>query len=137
MIMVDTNILIDLRERDRVWYEWSLGSLIDARAAGIVAASAAVVGELATRGASLRDLRGLFRDYRIRVEPIGIEAAYAAGQAQCVYRATGGKREKLLADFLIGGHALIAKATLLTRDARRYRTYFPDLPLITPETDNG
>ena len=137
MIMVDTNILIDLRERDPVWYEWSLGSLVDARATGIVAASATVTGELATRNVSLRDLKGLFADYRIRVEPVGIEAAYAAGQAHRAYRERGGTREKLLADFLIGGHALAAGATLITRDARRYRAYFPDLPLITPENDNG
>jgi len=137
MIMADTNIFIDLGERDPSWYQWSLDATAVAVADDELVASAIVVGELAVRGAPLDDLVELFSRYGARIDPLRPSAAHAAGQAHRLYRQRGGTREKLLADFLIGGHALAAGATLITRDARRYRTYFPDLPLITPETDNG
>jgi predicted nucleic acid-binding protein len=135
--MVDTNIVVDLLERDGRWYDWSRGALTDARLAGSVAASAIVVGELASQGEEALDVVAMLATYSIACLDLDAGVAYRAGRAQLAYRAAGGSREKLLGDFLIGAHAISAGRPLLTRDPRYYRRYFPDLPLITPETDNG
>lgn len=134
MILIDTNILIDVRERDDSWASWSLAALADARLAGNVVISAITIGELSSRGGSFEELLDLCRGLGANVLPLSTAAAYRAGRAQ---RAAGGRREKLLADFLIGGEAEAIGATVLTRDPRHYRTYFPELTLITPEIDNG
>jgi predicted nucleic acid-binding protein len=65
-------------------------------------------------------------------EPIPYEAAFLAGKAFRIYRQRGGTKRSTLPDFFIGAHASVAGYSLLTRDAARYRTYFPKLPLITP-----
>lgn len=137
MIMIDTNVVIDLREEDSVWFEWSANAVACARADGVVSISAVVVGELATGGNSFADIEQRVSQFGMIVSPLDSRAAYLAGSAHRTYRAAGGGREKLLADFLIGGHAMANAATLITRDARRYRQYFPDLTLITPETNHG
>lgn len=67
-------------------------------------------------------------------EDLGWDAAHQAGQAHLLYRRRGGMRERTLPDFLIGAHALVKGHTLLTRDARRYREYFPTLDIIAPDT---
>lgn len=136
MIMVDTNIIIDVREATGSCSDWSLGALADARSTNRVAVSAIVIGELASRGAALAEITTFVEDLGLAVEPLGSEAAHLAGMAQRRYRDSGGGREHLLGDFLIGAHAEAAGAALITRDTRRYRHYFPDLTLITPETDH-
>jgi hypothetical protein len=65
-------------------------------------------------------------------EPLPYEAAFLAGKAFLAYRQRGGERRSPLPDFYIGAHAMVARHTLLTRDATRYRTYFPEMTLIAP-----
>lgn len=137
MMMVDTNIVLDLIERDTAWHEWSVDMLASIGDEQKVTASAVVVGELVNATSSLAECLALLRSFGIEPDRLDIRAGYRAGQAQAEYRRAGGTREKLLADFLIGAHAEIVGAPLLTRDPRRYRRYFPDLKLITPETENG
>jgi predicted nucleic acid-binding protein len=136
MIMIDTNVLIDLREAEGEWRDWSFGAVADARLAGPVGVSAVVIGELASGGGDWSDMSGLIGGFKLVVEPLDAAAACRAGTAHRAYRAAGGPRAKLLGDFLIGGHAEAAGAALITRDARRYRRYFPELTLITPENDD-
>jgi predicted nucleic acid-binding protein len=64
--------------------------------------------------------------------PLPFEAAFLAGQCFVKYRKRGGSRRSPLPDFYIGAHAAIADFTLLTRDASRYRTYFPTLRIVVP-----
>jgi len=137
MIVVDTNVLIDMRELDTVWHEWSFRAVADARLCGEVVTISVSIGELSFRGGSLAELEALCGEFGVGILPLSSAGAYCAGQAQRVYRAAGGRREKLLADFLIGGEAHKLSASILTRDPRHYRQYFPELTLITPETDNG
>lgn len=96
-----------------------------------------VVGELAGHGAALENVLGIIQALGARAVAMDANAGHIAGGAFHAYRMQGGGREKMLADFLIGGHAAALGATLLTRDPRWYRRYFPDLPLLTPETDHG
>ena len=134
MILVDTNILIDLRDRDQRWEPWSARAVAISRLSTSVVTTAITIGELASRGGTLSDLQGLCSTFGIQTLPLSPDAAYYAGQAHGAYRRQGGRREKLLADFLIGGAAKALEAELLTRDPRPYRTYFSDLTLITPES---
>lgn len=134
MIMVDTNIMIDLRDDVSAWQSWSFDALADARLAGDVAISVVTIGELSSRSGTLAELRKLCAGLGMQIIPLGVEAAHRAGEAQRAYRLAGGRRERLLADFMIGAEAETRNAGLLTRDSKPFRTYFPDLTLITPET---
>lgn len=137
MRMVDSNVLVDLREVGGAWRDWSFNAVAEARLLGPVKVSVVSIGELAVGGGSMPDVEALIVEMGMSIEPLGAAAAYRAGVAQHAYRKQGGRREKLLGDFLIGGHADAAGAALITRDARPYRRYFPDLLLITPETDHA
>ena len=137
MILVDSNILIDLFERDPLWWDWSRRQLAEAVASGPVAINSVVVAECAPRFASLDELRMYLGTLDVQIEDLPLEAAFHAGQVFRAYRRDGTGREKILADFLIGAHAQSLGATLLTRDKRIYARYFPQLSLRTPETDNG
>ena len=130
-MMVDTNILIDLREENSDWFEWSMNAV----AQGGCSTSAIVVGELASRSGTLSEILEMLEGYEIQPVALTAEVGFRAGLAQRVYREAGGKRDKLLADFLIGAHAEIAGKPLLTRDPRHYRRYFPEITIITPETE--
>jgi len=136
MIMIDTNVIIDLLRYDPAWYDWSFESLSMARFEHEVVASAIVVGELATFAQDTSELQAILQRFGIGVRDLGIDAAYRAGSAQLAYRRAGGKRDKILGDFLIGAHAVSARAALITRDPRYYRRYFPDLKLVCPSKDD-
>lgn len=134
MILVDSNILIDVLDRDPSWFDWSIGQLTEASRAGRVAINHVVVAEVAPFAGALPVFLGTLETMGVEIEPLCNETAYAAGTAFRVYRQ---RREKgaaktILPDFLIGGHALTLSCTILTRDPRFYRTYFPSVPLITP-----
>ena len=62
-------------------------------------------------------------------------AAFLAGKCFLDYRRKGGQKRSPLPDFYIGAHAEVAGMTLLTRDAARYRTYFPALRIIAPDSN--
>lgn len=137
MILIDSNVLIDLFGAEQHWYRWSFEATHAAGETDHLAINSISVAEVAPRLGSLK----VFLD---KVEIIGAdildltnEAAFAAGMAFDVYRARRRAREDIsgsvLPDFFIGGHAQVLGATILTRDPRFYRTYFPSVPLITPE----
>lgn len=132
--LVDTNILIDISVRDPVWLSWSRRQLEAARRQGSVIINQIVFAEFSLRFASLRDVELALPPDEFRREGFPWAAAFAAAKAFEHYRREGGKRDMILPDFLIGAHAAIRGYHLLTRDLRRYRTYFPDVELISPET---
>jgi len=132
-MMVDTNIVIDLVTPDSPWFEWAVRTVPkDGLAASVV-----VVGELAPHSANVAEVVDMLGSLGIAVAELDAVAAFRAGRALTAYRAAGGSRTKLLGDFLIGAHAETRKVPLATRDPKPYRRYFPELVLITPETDNG
>lgn len=137
MIMFDTNVIVDLKETGSQWHRWSFEVVLQASLDMTPVVSAVVVGELAARTGTLAQVTDFLGGLRIHIAPLDAAGAFAAGRAHGAYRSAGGARESLLGDFLIGGHALSVGATLVTRDPKRYRHYFPDLTLITPEADHG
>lgn len=92
MMMVDTNVLIDLREDDPVWKDWSFNAVAEARLTGDVVASAVTIGELAARSGTFDDLQRLSYGLGVKIVPLSPAGAYHAGRAQRSYRAAGGKR---------------------------------------------
>jgi predicted nucleic acid-binding protein len=132
MIFIDTNVLIDVLDNDPVWAEWSRLQLIAAAGLGAVAINDVVYAELAVGFASVARLDAAVEELRLILSPISRAALFLAAKAFTRYRASGGTRTGILPDFLIGAQALAADAELITRDPRRYRAYFPQLPLISP-----
>ena len=130
--LVDSNVLLDVITEDPEWLDWSAAALARAADTSPLVINPIVYAEVAARFERIEDLEdALPRDYYER-RPLPWEAAFLAGQCFVKYRRRGGSRRSPLPDFYIGAHATIEGLTLLTRDARRYRTYFPALRIIAP-----
>ena len=136
MILVDTNVLLDLLEGGE-WADWSRDTLSDAQSMARLFVNQVVRAEAASHFATLQEQSEYLSELAIETVSLDNSSAFRAGQAFRAYRRRGGTRPQMLADFLIGGHAAALGAPLLTRDRRRFTTYFPELTLITPETENG
>lgn len=132
-VLVDSNVLIDIASVDPAWGAWSTAALRRAQDESVVVINPIVYGELAVGFPAIEELDASLPADLYRREGIPYQAAYLAGQCYRDYRRRGGPRTSALPDFYIGAHAAVAGYRLLTRDARRYRTYFPTLELIAPE----
>jgi len=133
--LVDANVLIDIYQPASAWAAWSESRLKDALFRGPVYINQVVAAETAVEFTSLEKHETALRAAFIRKEELPWEAAFLAGTVHRKYRQRGGGRERTLPDFLIGAHAAIKGHMLLTRDARRYRAYFPDLEIIAPDSE--
>jgi hypothetical protein len=130
--LVDSNVLLDIATSDAKWVTWSEQQLRSAAAEGPVFINPIVYAELAPAFASAAELdRWLDGDVFER-RSLPYSAAWLAGQAFIKYRRAGGIRNAPLPDFFIGAHAEAENLTLITRDAARYRTYFPSVALVSP-----
>jgi predicted nucleic acid-binding protein len=133
--LIDTNVLIDvLGPAEMNARRWLLAALKQALDHGPIILSAIVWAELSRPFNGEDGLLRAFAWLRPHREHFPFGAAYPAGVAHDLYRRRGGRRERTLPDFLIGAHALISGHRLLTRDAGRYRSYFPSLEIIAPDT---
>jgi predicted nucleic acid-binding protein len=137
VILVDSNILIDLFSHDRKWVEWSKDRLAECDANDRMAINQIVVAEVAPQFAQLQSFLDWIATFNLGLLEFDSEAAYCGGAAFNDYRqrrkVSLESAKSIIADFLIGGHAEVLGATILTRDPRFYRTYFPTVPLITPD----
>lgn len=130
--LVDTNVLIDFLDQDSHWFDWSAAALSAAADRGIVAINPIIYAEVAVAYRRIEDVDiALPETFLARLHPPWA-AAFLAGQVFREYRRRGGKRTSVLPDFLIGAHAAVSGLSLLTRDARRYRQYFPRLRIVQP-----
>ena len=133
MILVDANVLIDVIVTPSTWEAWSLNELISANDRDALAINHIIYAELAPSFPHKIALDTFLHDLSIQILPVTDDVAYAAATAHRGYRKSGGQRTATLPDFFIGAHASVQNYTLLTRDPKRIRTYFPDVKLITPE----
>ena len=131
MILVDTNVLLDIYRADAIWMPWSLQHLQEAKP-GQLAINMVVYAELAGHPAEPANLDEFLEMLDIQVLELSRPAARLAGLAFRSYRQRGGTKTGVLPDFFIGAHAQAEGYKLLTRDARRYKTYFPKIKLICP-----
>jgi len=130
--LVDTNVLLDVVTNDLRWADWSVGRLDAAAIRGALAINDVVYAELSVRFATIEALDAVLNEAGIDIATMPRPALFLAGKVFQRYRAAGGTRTGVLPDFFIGAHAATAGLTLLTRDARRYRIYFPRINLVTP-----
>ncbi|TXL74183.1 type II toxin-antitoxin system VapC family toxin [Vineibacter terrae] len=132
MTLVDTNVLLDLATDDPEWADWSVRQLDAAAIRGTLAINDVVYAELSVRFATIESLDALLGEAGIAMAPMPRPALFLAGKVFQRYRADGGTRTGVLPDVFIGAHATAAGFPLLTRDARRYQSYFPTIGLVTP-----
>jgi len=130
--LVDSNVLIDLFDEDSEWREWSDAMLTRCASRGPLVVNPIVFAAVAAGFNSIDDLEAALPEAYVRREALPWEAAFLAGRAFVQYRRRGGTMSAPLPDFYIGAHAAVAGHTLLTRDARRYRHYFPRLKIVAP-----
>lgn len=133
MVLVDTNVLIDVAVDDPVWADWSAEQLVRLRESERLALNAIIYAELSVHFDSAEQLESLLAPFKFDRLHLPWEAAFVAGKAFRRYRSRGGRKTAPLPDFFIGAHAAAAGLTLLTRDPRRYREYFPSVRLISPK----
>lgn len=130
MILVDANVRIDVLHGDPEWFGWS-SAQIDTYAELGIAINPIIYAEVAMGFPDSESCDQALTDDVVRLD-LPWEAALAAGRAFLAYRERGGTRSASFPDFFIGAHAAVSGLTLITRDARRYRIYFPDLQIIAP-----
>jgi predicted nucleic acid-binding protein len=130
--LVDSNVLLDVVTENEEWADWSASMLADAAQNGRLVINPLVYAEVSCGFDRIEALdEALPAEYFVR-EALPWAAAFLAGKVFLKYRRSGGARTAPLPDFLIGAHAAVAGYTLLTRDARRFSTYFPRLRIVAP-----
>jgi predicted nucleic acid-binding protein len=117
---------------DKRWVGWSQAQLEQASSAGPLIINNVIYAEISTRRSTVEALDAMLRELDIDLVAIPRTALFLAGKAYLRYRANGGIRTGVSSDFFIGAHAAVERLPLLTRDARRYRSHFPTVELITP-----
>lgn len=134
MTLVDTNVLLDLVTNDPVWADWSIAQLEAASLAGPLLINDVIYAELAVRYERIEKLDAFIEEACLELTSLPRTALFLAGKVFRQYRRAGGSRTGVLPDFFIGAQAAVQKLPLLTRDTGRYRTYFPTVKLITPDS---
>ncbi len=132
MTLIDTNVLLDLITDDPNWASWSLAQLDAAALRGPLMINDLIFAELSARFTSIEGLEAMLSEMVIGLRPMPRAALFLAGKAFQRYRAAGGTQTGVLPDFLIGAQAAVSRLPLISRDASRYRTYFPTVELIAP-----
>ena len=130
MVLVDTNVLLDVVQDEPDWGDWSQQQLEAASLRGPLAINAVVFAELSMAYERIEDLDRVVRQTDLKEVAIPREALFLAGKAFLQYRRRRGGKSGVLPDFFIGAHAAVAGIPILTRDVRRYRTYFPTVELL-------
>ena len=133
MLLVDTNVILDVVGDDARWADWSQAQLDAASLRYRLAINPVIYAELSISYRRIEELEAMLEKGGFRVEPIPREALFLAGKAFLNYRKRSGAKTGVLPDFFIGAHAAVAGIPLLTRDTRRYRTYFPRLTILSPD----
>ena len=131
-VLFDTNVLLDIATSDAVWLAWSEEQLRQAASRGPILINPVIYAELAPAFASREELDNWLDPVLFLRLPLPYAAGWLASQAFLKYRRSGGLKSSPLPDFYIGAHAEFDGLTLVTRDATRYQTYFPNVSLLTP-----
>lgn len=134
-ILVDSNVIMDVMDRSSTWREWSSDQIEKAVGTGRkLVINPVIFAEVSVPFSSRRLVDEALRPSQFVREDLPWSSAFLAGKAFLAYRRRGGERRSPLPDFFIGAHAVVRDYTLLTRDAATYRTYFPDIDLIAPDS---
>ena len=132
MLLVDTNVLVDVLQDDPQWADWSIGQLRAQAQIQELVINPVVYAEMSLSFTTLEALDAVVAKMELTLQEIPRPALFLAGKAFAQYRRRGGGKAQVLPDFFIGAHAAVQGWTLLTRDASRFRTYFPSLRVLAP-----
>lgn len=133
MLLVDTNVLVDVLEDDPEWADWSIGQLRAQSKIHRLAINPIIYAELSLTFSTVEALDQALDDLGLTMVELPRPALFIAGKAFIRYRRQGGTKGNVLGDFFIGAHAAVSTYPVLTRDTRRYVSYFPSVNLIAPE----
>jgi predicted nucleic acid-binding protein len=133
-ILVDSNVILDIVELDPAWNAWSANALASCAENYALVINPVIYAEVSVGFASIEEMSEVLPMTDFEYAQLPWEAAFLAGKCFLQYRNNGGLKRSTLPDFFIGAHAAVNKMGLLTRDSRRYRTYFPTVRLICPES---
>jgi hypothetical protein len=137
LVLVDTNVLLDVVEDHPQWADWSQQQLEAAALNHQLVINAVVYAELSIGFRRIEEVEAVLSETQILLEEIPREALFLAGKVFQRYKARGGTRTGVLPDFFIGAHAAVLGIPLLTRDARQVADYFPKLDLIAPAKERS
>ncbi|KPK80933.1 MAG: DNA-binding protein [Gemmatimonas sp. SM23_52] len=133
-VLVDSNVLLDVLTEDPAWFEWSAAALEELAEDNVLAINPIIYAEVSIGFSRIEDLDAALPAEDFEREPLPWPAGFLAGKCFLGYRERGGARRSPLPDFYIGAHAALTQCVLLTRDAARYLTYFPQLRIYAPDT---
>ncbi|MGC9205989.1 type II toxin-antitoxin system VapC family toxin [Acidithiobacillus sp.] len=137
MLLVDTNVLVDVLEDDPEWADWSIGQLRAQSKIHRLVINPIIYAELSLTFSTVEALDCTVAELGLTILEIPRPALFLAGKAFVRYRRQGGKKNNVLADFFIGAHAAVAGCPVLTRDGQRYSTYFSGVSLVSPASGTG
>jgi predicted nucleic acid-binding protein len=132
MVLVDTNVLVDVLQDDPEWADWSTAQMRAQARVHPLAINPIVYAEVSLSFSTLEALDGVVNALGLQMREVPRSALFLAGKAFLQYRRRGGRKAQVLPDFFIGAHAAVQGWRLLTRDARRFTTYFPTLEVVAP-----
>ncbi len=132
MLLVDTNVLLDVVQNDDRWAAWSISQLRAQSAIHALVINPVIYAELSMAYSTVEGVDDAVDTMDLVVRELTRPALFLAAKAHIAYWQRGGVKLQVLPDFFIGAQAAVEGWPLLTRDAARYRTYFPGLTLLTP-----
>jgi predicted nucleic acid-binding protein len=130
--LVDSCVLLDVLAKDPVWFDWSSDALAAALNDAPLVINPIVYAETSVKYARIEDFQAVLDTLEVVYMPLSPSMAFLAGKCHVQYRERGGTAKSPLPDFFIGAHAALAKLRLLTRDPKRYRTYYPTVQVVAP-----
>jgi len=133
MLLVDSNVILDVLCDDPTWAQWSRDQLRARSLVHPLAINGVVYAEVSVAFNSMANLDKAMDALGLRVLEIPRPALFLAGKAFVQYRRRGGVKQSILADFMVGAHAAVTGVPVLTRDGQRYRSYFPTVEVISPD----
>lgn len=131
-VLVDSNVLLDVATNDPAWGDWSARALAQAAEYATLIINPIIYAEVSIGYSTIEALEAVLPASLYQREPLPWEAGFLAGKSFLLYRRRRGSRTSPLPDFYIGAHAAVERLALLTRDAARYRSYFPKVEILAP-----
>ena len=132
MLLVDTCVLVDVLQNDPQWAGWSIAQMRAQASMHALVINPVIYAEISLSFSTLEALDAVVATLALEVREIPRPALFLAAKAYAQYRKRGGSKLQVLPDFFIGAHAAVEGWPLLTRDANRFRTYFPTLEVLAP-----
>lgn len=132
-MLVDTNVLVDVLQNDPQWADWSIAQLQAQSKVHRLSINPIIYAELSLNFSTVEALDAVISRMELDLLDIPKPALFLAGKAFMQYRRGGGLKTNVLDDFFIGAHAAVSGLPVLTRDTRRYQSYFPSINLVTPK----